>query len=255
MYKGLKSLLALLTTIPMSGSSIEYAAQYFYLIPIIGLVEGAIVSFLTWSLRALGMHNVITSILYIFFHLVVTGGIHFDGYADYSDVIGSHRIGEHAVKILKDPRRGTFGIISITLNLLASSASMYIMLELSNSLYTSLLKLIIIYVASSETMYMTAFFGIEEPYDGLGRKFVAYAKISSNLIKNIITFLAVCLPILVFTYTELFTLIPIILAATLLVAIITASDAKKRLGFINGDVIGFSYEVARAICMVIATCV
>ncbi|MEM0152680.1 MAG: adenosylcobinamide-GDP ribazoletransferase [Ignisphaera sp.] len=253
-FKGLKSLLALLTTIPTGNSSIEYAAQYFYLIPVIGLVEGAIVSFLIWSLYVLGIHNAIISILYIFFHLMVTGGIHFDGYADYSDVIGSHRTGEYAIKILKDPRRGTFSIISITLNLLISSASMYIMLGSGSSVYASLLRLVVIYVASAEAMYITAFFGIEEPYNGLGRRFVISAKISANFIKNIITLLAIYLSILVFTHIEVFMLISAILI-TLLVAVTIVSDAKKRLGFINGDIIGFSYETTRVVCMVIATCV
>ncbi len=252
--KGLKSLLALLTSIPINDNSIEYAAQYFYLIPIIGIIEGVIVSFLIWILHILMVEIIIISILYPIFHILVTGGIHFDGYADYSDVIGSHRTGEYAIKVLKDPKRGTFAVISITLNLLISSASIYLLLNSKSSIYFFILQLILIYIASAEAMYITAFFGIEEPYNGLGKRFVISAKVATNLLKNVILFLITCIPISILIYTEIY-IVLLIMMSMIFVSIIIAIDAKRRLGFVNGDVMGFSYELIRAICMVLTSCI
>lgn len=251
---GLKSLIALLTNIPVNANSIECAAHHFYLVPIIGAIEGIIVSLVTWVLYIIRIENVIISVLYPFFHLLVTGGIHLDGYADYSDVIGSHRTGEPAIKILKDPRKGTFAIVSTTLNLITSSTSMHLLLKLKDSTQPFPLWLILIYILSAESMYITSFFGIEEPYEGLGKKFVSSAKISTNLVKNAIVMVLTYLPVLTLIYTEIhvaFTITLVTIAASITVAI----DARRRLGFVNGDVMGFSYELTRVICMVLTACI
>lgn len=249
---GLKSLITLLTTIPVGTHSIEYAAQYFYLIPIVGLIEGAIVSLLTWIPYMLRIEVVLISALYPFFHLLITGGIHIDGYADYSDVLGSHRVGEYAIMILKDPKRGVFAIVSVTINLIASTASMYLLLVKNYLKFP--LWLVLIYVASTESMYITSFFGIEEPYEGLGKRFVLSAKISNNLVKNIAVLLMIYLPTVLLAPTEIHIVSTTALAAAI-VSIIVAIDARKRLGFVSGDVMGFSYELTRVVCMVITACI
>lgn len=251
--KGLKSLISLLTAIPIGSESVDYAAQYFYLVPLIGLIEGAIVYLSILLLHTVGLRTITISILYLFIHLLVTGGIHIDGYADYSDVIGSHRTGEYAIKILKDSRRGTFAIVSIALNLFISSSSIYILLQ-KIPIHLHLLRLIPIYIISVEVMYVTACFGIEEPYDGLGRRFVVAAKIPDSIFKNILIFSIVyLLPSFLINIGILELAVEIL--TMLLIAIIIAFDSRKRLGFVNGDVLGFSYELTRLTCMVIITCI
>ena len=45
--------------------------------------------------------------------VLVTGGIHLDGYADTWDALGSHAAPEEKQRILKDPRMGAFGGIHL----------------------------------------------------------------------------------------------------------------------------------------------
>ena len=45
--------------------------------------------------------------------VLVTGGIHLDGYADTSDALGSHGSPEQKRELLKDPRCGAFAVIRL----------------------------------------------------------------------------------------------------------------------------------------------
>jgi adenosylcobinamide-GDP ribazoletransferase len=254
LFKGFKSLLSLLTTIPVGRESIEYATKHFYLIPIIGLIEGSIVSLSLYLLYIVGLNITVISAMYPLIHLLITGGIHLDGYADYSDVLGSHRCCEEAVKILKDSRRGTFAIISITLNILISFISIHLLLQgYLHSIEEFLLRIILVYIISVEAMYITAFFGKIEPYNGLGKGFVLNAKLPINIARNTFLFLAIYLVLSIISYKNILTLITI-LVLSLFTSIVIAIDANKRLGFVNGDVMGFTFEIVKLITMVLITC-
>ena len=54
--------------------------------------------------------------------VLVTGGIHLDGYADTWDALGSHAAPEKKREILKDPRMGAFGGIRLCAYFVASFA-------------------------------------------------------------------------------------------------------------------------------------
>jgi adenosylcobinamide-GDP ribazoletransferase len=54
---------------------------------------------------------------------LVTGAIHEDGLADTADALGGGRNREEALRILRDPRLGTFGVAALVLGLVARIAS------------------------------------------------------------------------------------------------------------------------------------
>ena len=54
--------------------------------------------------------------------LLITGGIHMDGFCDTSDALASHAAPERKQEILKDPHIGAFGAIRLGMHLIAGLA-------------------------------------------------------------------------------------------------------------------------------------
>ncbi len=91
-----------------SERGMKYAMCFF---PLVGLVLGlcmyASYVFLSWiSVAALTKAVVLTAL-----PIILTGGIHLDGYIDTSDALQSWQASEKKLEILKDPHVGAFGVI------------------------------------------------------------------------------------------------------------------------------------------------
>ncbi|MCS7099538.1 MAG: adenosylcobinamide-GDP ribazoletransferase [Sulfolobales archaeon] len=252
LLRSLRSLISLLTRIPVGSQDVEEAAQYFYLVPLIGLVEGLAISLAIVVLRAICENSLMASSLYLVAHLAVVGGMHLDGFADYFDVVGSQKRGASAIPILKDPRRGTFSILAVVVNFLVSAVSVSVLLESLESSTDLALYLVCAYLASSESMFLTCFLGREEPYEGLAKSFSRYSKKSESLVKNLAIYALTLLALQVLWHSHILAIFALLPVAT---SLITSRDANERIGFVNGDVLGFSYETSRVSALVLAALV
>ncbi|WRS27075.1 adenosylcobinamide-GDP ribazoletransferase [Oscillospiraceae bacterium MB08-C2-2] len=83
------------------------------LLPLVGLVIGALWMALAYLLEASALHPAMTAALVAVFPYVLTGFIHLDGYMDTSDAVLSRRPLEKRREILKDPHLGAFGAIML----------------------------------------------------------------------------------------------------------------------------------------------
>lgn len=93
------------------------AAAWAY--PLVGLVIGAIAGCTALILQWVGIPNGMSIIAALGAMVLLTGGMHEDGFADFADGIGGGRDKEHALEIMKDSRIGAYGAIAICLSLLA----------------------------------------------------------------------------------------------------------------------------------------
>ncbi len=246
--KGIRSLFSFLTTLPFGGGDIESAASVFYIAPLVGLFEGVVVGALLSAMKILGLSIEAISILYIVIHIAITGGIHIDGYADYLDAIGSHRRGEEAIKIMKDPRKGSFSIAMLIVSMMMSYVSMKKLALLEMPILIPIL--ISIYTSSAESMYIIAAIGGEEPYKGLGHMFSRYAKYPRNILVNAVLYIAILLSILIIDI-GLLPQIMIVIAIAIASCLLSYRDSKYRIGFVTGDIMGFNYELTRLLCLLI----
>jgi len=239
--KGVKSLIAFLTALPLRGADLDSAAKSFYALPIVSVVEGLLVSVMTIPL-ALYSSPWLASIAFLAIHVAITRGLHIDGLADYADAVGSLRTGEEALRIMKDPRKGAFAVMAICIyvaTIIVSSSSIFSTVTSARKLVGAILSL---YLWSLESMYLVAAMSAPEPYQGLGRKFVESAKIVSNGVKNAV--LVAAIQALCFWLCGPLSLVPI--ATSLATSALVSRDCMKRLGFANGDVLGASNELSRA---------
>ena len=94
---------------PYSDERYQKSIKYF---PYIGLIIGFFVALPTLITSLPEMYTAVLSILV---YLIISGGIHLDGYADTLDGLLSGRTGERVFEIMKDSRMGAFGTIGIGL--------------------------------------------------------------------------------------------------------------------------------------------
>ncbi|AFZ70845.1 cobalamin-5-phosphate synthase [Caldisphaera lagunensis DSM 15908] len=235
--KGFLSLLSFLTTIPTNQNNIKEASEYFYLSPLIGLIEGIIIGLIFFLLR---FNFIINGSILLASHLLLTGGLNLDGFSDYSDVIGSRKIGEEAEKILKDPRKGSFAIIFTSLIIIIRFASF--------SNIKNIFSIVLSYVTGIESGYLISYFSNAPKYQGLGSMFIESSKNKKKLLYNLIIYLIIIIILLFVSKTKYY----LISIFSLLLVPIIVFDSNKRLGYANGDVIGFTIEIIETASLLIS---
>lgn len=86
----------------------RYSMCFF---PLIGVVIGALEWVLAYLMMFLGLGRLFQSCVLAVIPVLVTGGIHMDGFLDTVDAMSSWRTKEERLKILKDPHVGAFAVI------------------------------------------------------------------------------------------------------------------------------------------------
>ena len=94
---------------PWTKETMRYLFCFF---PLIGVVIGALE--LLWMRLALfiGTGDLLRSCVLVLIPVLVTGGIHLDGFLDTSDALASWQPPEKRLEILKDPHTGAFAVIA-----------------------------------------------------------------------------------------------------------------------------------------------
>ena len=96
--------------------NMRYAICFF---PAVGLFCGAALWLWAVIAQATGMSGVLFAAVAASLPILVTGGIHMDGYLDTVDALASHQTREKKLEIMKDPSCGAFAVIYSGVYLLA----------------------------------------------------------------------------------------------------------------------------------------
>ncbi|RUM47402.1 MAG: hypothetical protein DSY37_02500 [Hyperthermus sp.] len=223
-------LLSFLTRIPGRCHDVRRAAYAFPLAPLVGLVEGLLLSLLASMMHCSPR---ITGALLLVAHLMLTGGIHMEGFADYSDAVGAGARGNRALELLKDPRRGGFAVIFTAVLVIAKYAGYA-------SLAEKPLALLSPYVASTEAMYIASIILPSANAEGLGMLFKKLGAVGDGVMVNIVAFALSSLTVVWLLPQDSL----IALSTGVLAGLLAAIDALKRIGRVSGDALGFVYEVS-----------
>ena len=116
-----KSLIACVSTyskIPMphvdlDSDDFKYALIFF---PLIGAFIGVIEYVLFHSCEALLLPKMFRVLLMAVIPLIITGGIHVDGFMDTSDAFCSYGDKDRKLSIMKDPNTGAFAVINLAID-------------------------------------------------------------------------------------------------------------------------------------------
>ncbi len=111
---------SLFSKIPMprvewEEKSMRYVMCFF---PLVGAVEGVLLAAWCWVAHALAFNYPLFAAGLIGIPVLVTGGIHLDGFCDVCDALSSHAEPARKREILKDPHVGAFAVIFVATYLL-----------------------------------------------------------------------------------------------------------------------------------------
>lgn len=243
--RGFLALLSFLTIIPTKVHDVFLAAEYFHLVPIVGFIEGVIVILPLF----IPIPSMIKTVLALLAFYILTGFNHLDGFADFIDALASRKKNEEALKIMKEPWRGTMAIASTTLLILVTYISLVVLIE--NKWYS----IIFAQVLAFESMFILAILSNPPTYQGLGKLFITRAKRPRKIMANIILMLVITSLILLLygpDPVEILTLI-IMTIATLLTMLYAYVKSHRVLGYSTGDVLGFCLELSRSANLLIAS--
>ncbi len=120
MFKTIAVALSMYSAIPMpqvdwSPKYMRYAMLAF---PLVGICCGAAIWLWLFLSNLLAFGQVLTGIGLVLAPILITGGIHLDGFCDTTDALASHAPRDKKLEILKDSHTGAFAIIGVVCFLL-----------------------------------------------------------------------------------------------------------------------------------------
>lgn len=81
--------------------------------PLVGVIIGGCISLWAYMGTSFSFGNVLFSVGITIIPVLITGGIHLDGFCDTVDALASHAPKARKLEILKDPHSGAFAIIGV----------------------------------------------------------------------------------------------------------------------------------------------
>lgn len=93
--------------------------------PAVGLFCGGGLLLWNWLCRLLQIGPVLFAAVAVCLPLLITGGIHMDGYMDTVDALASHQTKERKLEIMKDPNCGAFAVVYCGIYLLLALGLFY----------------------------------------------------------------------------------------------------------------------------------
>lgn len=203
--------------------------------PLVGMVLGGCLVAAYWALAPrLPLAGV--AVLLLVLWVVLTGGLHLDGWADCWDALGAAVSRERRLMILKDSRLGTFGALGL-LFLLGLKAAVLAQPDLP-------LFLVFLTPAVGRAVMVVAPVGVEHTGSGMAAAFV------SGLNRKVVL-LAAWLglgPVVFGGWPAL-----VAALAALAAGLWFRRLALARLGMVNGDVLGGICELSETVFLFVAT--
>lgn len=99
--------------------NMRYAMCFF---PMIGVFIGAVMYLAGWLLDKTSVGGLFRGVVFTLIPIIITGGIHMDGFMDTMDALGSWGDREKKLQILKDSHAGAFAILGMGCYLMWSVA-------------------------------------------------------------------------------------------------------------------------------------
>ncbi|MDR9786325.1 MAG: adenosylcobinamide-GDP ribazoletransferase [Peptococcaceae bacterium MAG4] len=224
-----------LPAVPFDEKSCGRSTAFF---PAVGLILGLILAGLAWASQWCFPEQFRAALL-VTGMLVLTGGIHLDGFMDSMDGLLSGRLRERKLEIMRDSRVGAFGVIGAICLLLTKYTLFLGLLGMPGQTLTRVLITVPALSRWSMVLAITTF-----PYarqEGLGKVYTDNAGRKELLIATLIAALVAGLSLNM-------------LGAWLMLAgaaftILAGRRITRALGGLTGDIYGFTNEMTEVVLL------
>jgi len=197
--------------------------------PVVGALIGLIITFSLFIFSSLPQLVTVTLILIIL--ILITGGIHLDGFADTCDGFYSNSSKEKILEIMRDSRIGTMGAIGVVCLLLLKFT---LLISIPREILWKSLIMMTIFARWSQAL--ACFLSNYPRKEGKAKYFVEYAGLKELLIGGLFTVISFLL------LMKIEGLILFILSLVFIFLFINYT--KRKIGGMTGDTIGATSELA-----------
>ncbi len=192
-----------------------------------------------WAVEGWYLPTQLQAALLIVLMVVLTGGIHLDGFMDTIDGLFSGREREKCLEIMRDSRVGAFGVIGAICLLLFKFS-----LLANIPTYLLIKLLVVVPVISRWNMTMSIFVFPYARREGLGAVYKKYCGFRELLLATILT-AAVCGLVLSVDGA-------ILMISGGLIAYLVGQKVSRVLGGLTGDIYGFINELSEVLLLLAA---
>ncbi len=215
--------------------NMKYILAFF---PLVGILEAFLYIFI-WKLSLyLNIGIIFRSVLLATLSIIYTGGIHFDGFVDTCDALGSNQSIEKKLEILKDSHIGAYAIIgSIIYSLIFFGA----MTEIKNDIQIYIFAIYAIIIRAYSTLSLCLVKTAKE--DGLAYNF----RKNSNKNAAFILMIIIVIINIFLIYLSLKNIIIII--TSFLYFLFHIFMAKKLFSGVSGDLCGHFFTMSNLVAI------
>ncbi len=201
---------------------------------LVGLITAAV--YLVFAWLRLPWAGAVAAVLAATF---ATGGLHIDGLADTADAFGAGKPKEESLRILKDSRVGTYGVLAVVFDIIIK-----IVLIGSIQDFNILLILLALPAAGKIPLAVCAAAGRYPREEGTGKSMIENTGALESVVCG-----AICQAILFFCMgPSSFLLLPVLVAAGFVIKALST----RRIGGITGDILGSANEIGEILYLLFA---
>lgn len=222
--------------LPMEGEFLQKSIKTF---PLLGLFQGFIYMSLFFLLKEYTPFTALAVAFFIWLStILLTGGLHLDGWMDASDAYFSYQDRKKRLEIMKDPHVGAFGLLSVILLLSAKFLFIYeIVTRMQDFTY---LFVMLLPLFSKAVMGWILLFVQEAKKDGLGAYFKRSVEGQRTLFYS--GYFALVFLFIFFLNTQWLPLFFLFLFISICCYFLLSRFMKRAFGGLTGDLLGASVE-------------
>jgi adenosylcobinamide-GDP ribazoletransferase len=238
---GIFTATAFLTRVPLPvAAGVEDVGRATRWFPLVGGALGGAAVLTAWGMRdVLGLPPMLTGALLVSLGAWITGAIHLDGLADMADGFGGGRTRDEVLRIMRDPRIGSYGAVAVAAVFAIKVTAVAALLERNAALP-------FLIAAPAISRWTIVILGAWLPYaraqGGLGQAVRRGGGTTAVLIATAIT------AAIAFAVLRTAAIVPWCLAT--LSTVMLGRAARRRIGGVTGDVFGAAVELAETTVLI-----
>ena len=220
-----------------------YALMFF---PLVGLVTGALIYCLNMPAAAGYIPAAVRVLLTLAVPLIVTGGIHIDGFMDTGDAFASYADKDRKLEILKDPHTGAFAVIALIRAGLIFAAAVCAILLNPRTDGEKTLIFSLVFVLSRCCSGLTSVFFTKARTTGMLSDMTRDVK--TSVVAGLVVQLVVSAGVMI-CFNALCAVAVLLITAVF--TLIYRQKAYKEFGGITGDTAGWYLSVLEILCTIV----